>query len=180
MQCKVLPQVEKGEKHTVVFTLVLLRRPAYYHHQIIVPLHLIVTLAVLTLIENTHSDMVSITLTLILTSVAFRYTVNDKLPPCAYQTVLDKDLNICLCFLFAFVVENAVAVSQDRVSRWVSGSIVAGAWAIYNVVYFLRQRAFQQATRMVLRRKHLKPLITDLACSDSDGTELRLPDWRVL
>ena len=126
--CDVLPSAEKGEKHRLVFTIVLLRRPAYYHNQIVVPLHLIVTLAVLTLLENSHSNMVSITLTLILTAVAFRYTINDKLPPCAYQTVLDKDLNACLCCLFAFVIENAVA-TQHHVSRWVSGGVVVGMCA---------------------------------------------------
>ena len=44
--------------------------------------------------------MSDISLTLILTAVAFRFAIGDKLPVYPYTTVMDKDINANLAFLF--------------------------------------------------------------------------------
>lgn len=60
---------------------------------------------------SSPSDRLSVTLTLLLTAVAFKYVVSQSLPTISYLTLLDKYVLSGLVFLRCMAIENAVAAS---------------------------------------------------------------------
>ncbi|XP_070560478.1 neuronal acetylcholine receptor subunit alpha-9-II-like isoform X2 [Ptychodera flava] len=55
------------------------------------------------------ADRLSVTLTLLLTSVAFKFVVSQSLPTISYLTILDKYILFCMTFQCIMVVQNATA-----------------------------------------------------------------------
>lgn len=88
----------------------LQRIPRFYIFQIIIPLFLIVSLGFLasTLHLSELADRLSIILTLLLTTVAFKYMVAEYIPRVPYITVLDKYVTTGFLILFASAVEIGV------------------------------------------------------------------------
>ncbi|XP_032236006.2 cys-loop ligand-gated ion channel isoform X2 [Nematostella vectensis] len=62
------------------------------------------------------ADRLSVTLTLLLTAVAFKFVVSQSLPTISYLTILDKYVLAVLVFLCGVAVENAVAAAISRQS----------------------------------------------------------------
>ncbi|XP_078360747.1 cys-loop ligand-gated ion channel-like [Oculina patagonica] len=60
---------------------------------------------------SSPSDRLSVTLTLLLTAVAFKFVVSQSLPTISYLTLLDKYVLSGLVFLCCMAIENAVAAS---------------------------------------------------------------------
>ena len=160
-------------------TLVVQRRPAFYHVHVVTILHFITSLMFMTLLADKLGDMNDISLTLILTAVAFRFAINDKLPVCAYQTVLDKDMNANLAFLFFCVVENVLA-TRTAVPRWVSGGALGAMWVVYNVCYAARAFIFQRAVAASLKSQGLSVLKPHNSAPDSSVLAPGRQSWRVL
>jgi hypothetical protein len=85
----------------------LQRIPRFYIFQIIIPLFLIVSLGCLasTLHLSELADRLSIILTLLLTTVAFKYMVAEYIPRVPYITILDKYVTTGFFILFVSAFE---------------------------------------------------------------------------
>ncbi|XP_068681182.1 cys-loop ligand-gated ion channel-like [Montipora capricornis] len=69
---------------------------------------------------SSPSDRLSVTLTLLLTAVAFKFVVSQSLPTISYLTLLDKYVLSGLIFLGCMAIENAVAavVPNPDTQKW--------------------------------------------------------------
>ncbi|XP_071488317.1 cys-loop ligand-gated ion channel-like [Diadema antillarum] len=87
-------------------------------------------------------DRLGVTLTLLLTAVAFKFVVAQSLPNTSYQTLLDYYVLCCMVLLCGVVIQNAiVSVFTNSVDAiffdLVSGIFLAGALIIFNVVFVI-------------------------------------------
>jgi len=66
------------------------------------------------------ADRASVSMTMMLTSVAFKFLVDDRLPRLSYATLLDKYMYFCFFFQLLIIVENAAIIflpeSFDKVA----------------------------------------------------------------
>lgn len=87
------------------------RRSGYYLWNITMIIFLISLLSFCSFsVEiSSPSDRLSVTLTLLLTAVAFKFVVSQSLPTISYLTFLDKYVLCGLLFLGCMAIENAVA-----------------------------------------------------------------------
>ena len=79
--------------HRVIVTAVVKRQPRFYELNVIIMLCMLTTISFVTFFMDARDDLssnIEITLTLILTAVAFRFSISGKLPTVSYMTVLDK------------------------------------------------------------------------------------------
>eukprot|EP00823_Brevimastigomonas_motovehiculus_P000389 TRINITY_DN1047_c0_g1_i1.p1 TRINITY_DN1047_c0_g1~~TRINITY_DN1047_c0_g1_i1.p1 ORF type:complete len:348 (+),score=87.96 TRINITY_DN1047_c0_g1_i1:101-1144(+) len=91
------------------------------------------------------SNRLAVTLTLLLTAVAFKLMVSDSLPKVAYLTLLDKYILAAFLFLYIIALENG-CVSCIIDDEWrssvdyVFARLVFGLWFCFQlyVVYFVR------------------------------------------
>ena len=88
-----------------------MRYSAHYLYNIALIMNLItaLTFTSYTVDASSPADRLSITLTLLLTSVALKYVVNGYVPQVAYLTLLDKFIISCMVFQFLVSVESAIA-----------------------------------------------------------------------
>lgn len=124
------------------------RRAAYYLWNIAVPNFLLSALVFTSfaIAKEDLADRLSVTLTLVLTSVAFKYMVAQELPKISYLTLLDKYILLSFAFLALVGAQNTlVAVVEDEgyffsivdVSRYLIEAIFAvihvvlGALSLY-------------------------------------------------
>eukprot|EP01084_Bolivina_argentea_P088523 159826_1 len=91
------------------------RLPGFYFGSIILPNFLIVLAAFASFpipIDDSDkqfiSDRLSVSVTLMLTAVAFRYVVTDQLPKVAYLTIMDYYLLFGFIMLTGLIAENAI------------------------------------------------------------------------
>lgn len=108
------------------------RRPGFYFAKLIVPLVLIVGIswAVFWAKPDDLNDRIALTVTAILTIVAFQFLISDQLPRVSYQTFMDRLLLTSFGFMIMtglesvvvnMLVDNgrgSVATAVDRKSRW--------------------------------------------------------------
>ena len=92
------------------------RRAAYYMWNIALPNFLLSVLVFTSfaIAEEDLADRLSVTLTLVLTSVAFKYMVAQELPRINYLTLLDKYVLLSFVFLALVGVQNTLAAIADR------------------------------------------------------------------
>ncbi|XP_022088447.1 glycine receptor subunit beta-like isoform X2 [Acanthaster planci] len=92
-------------------TMYAKRKALYYFWNLALVLMLIVCLsfASFAVSADQPEDRLSVTLTLLLTAVAFKYVAAQALPPISYLTLLDKYVIFCLVFQCTAVCQNAVA-----------------------------------------------------------------------
>eukprot|EP00440_Ansanella_granifera_P061700 gb/GFBE01066890.1/.p1 GENE.gb/GFBE01066890.1/~~gb/GFBE01066890.1/.p1 ORF type:complete len:400 (+),score=71.83 gb/GFBE01066890.1/:1-1200(+) len=88
-----------------------LRHARFYISNIMVPMFVFVLLAATSFCvpREEVADRLSVSLTLVLVSVAFRFTVPTPLPPIGYFSLLDWHTTLCNIFITLIVAENAVA-----------------------------------------------------------------------
>ncbi|XP_038058416.1 glycine receptor subunit beta-like [Patiria miniata] len=91
-------------------TMYAKRKSMYYFWNVALVLMLIVCLSFASFAVNADQpeDRLSVTLTLLLTAVAFKYVASQALPPISYLTLLDKYVIFCLVFQCLGVCQNAV------------------------------------------------------------------------
>lgn len=89
------------------------RKNGYYLWNIVMIIFLISLLSFCSFsVEiSSPSDRLSVTLTLLLTAVAFKFVVSQSLPTISYLTLLDKYVLCGLLFLGCMAIENAVAAA---------------------------------------------------------------------
>lgn len=87
-------------------------------------------------------DRLSVTLTLILTAVAYKFVVAASLPQVSYLTILDMHVLVCFVFLVANASENViypVLVYSDRASSDMEKYFVVAyfaLFALFHILYF--------------------------------------------
>ncbi len=90
------------------------RRPHYYMSNVMMPMTVITLLGPLSnAIEADGSlmgigDRLSVSLTLLLTAVAYKFIVASSIPQVSYLTALDEQVLLCFAFLVLSAVENVV------------------------------------------------------------------------
>lgn len=102
-----------------VLCLYIQRRYQYYLWNVVFVMSLITAMAALSFtvpVDQTW-DRLSVTLTLVLTAMAFKFVVAEKMPRLSYLTYLDKYMSLSFFFLFMIAVENGVAQYFPR-SMW--------------------------------------------------------------
>ncbi len=121
------------------------RIPDYFITNVVIPLFIIVGLAFVSfaLPLTQLNDRLSVILTMVLTSVAFKYVVAGYLPKVSYLTLLDKYVLISFVVLGITAVQNAIVfrksmdddVDMDALERGdrVFVSVIAGIWIIVNL-----------------------------------------------
>jgi len=117
---------------TLSISVNIARRPQYYVWNIVLPVFAFVCITMLAIIippskEQFH-DRCTVTLTMLLTGVAFKFVVQDHLPKICYLTILDKYLVCSNVIMWLTVTSNAlscplvdyygvdVAILWDRIS----------------------------------------------------------------
>ena len=96
-------------------SLLAMRRPEYYLWNIEVPMFVLTSLTGLTwaVPPTDVADRLSVSLTLVLTAVAYKLTVAANIPQVAYLTLLDKFVSLCFIFMVTVAVENSLVGVYD-------------------------------------------------------------------
>jgi len=86
------------------------RKPTYYFGNVVFPNFLIVvgSLSAFVIVPSDVGDRLSVTVTLMLAAVAFRFVVSSMLPKVAYLTLMDYYLLIGFVMLVILIGENAI------------------------------------------------------------------------
>ena len=97
-----------------IFSIYFSRRPAFYMTNVMMPMTVLTLLGPLSnAIEADGSvmgtgDRLSVSLTLLLTAVAYKFIVASSLPQVSYLTALDTQVLICFGFLVISAIENVL------------------------------------------------------------------------
>ncbi|XP_071494596.1 cys-loop ligand-gated ion channel-like [Diadema antillarum] len=123
-------------------TLNVKRKPSYYMWNVALIMFLITPLAFTSFAVDWEApgDRLSVTLTLLLTAVAFKFVVSQSLPNTSYQTLLDYYVLWCMIFLCLVVVQNAaVSAFYDGSSAMIFDivwmAVLGVAIVIVNIVF---------------------------------------------
>ena len=136
----------------------LKRRSSYYMWNIVfIDFALVLTsFSVLLIPASELADRMSISLTLLLTAVAFKFVVSEKLPSISYLTLLDGYV-LCGFAMQVFVVlENAIAhtlteESSNYADR-VGALLLLAYFACYHVVYLVKTYGAARAAESAIDR----------------------------
>lgn len=117
------------------------RQPWYYLSNIVLVLFLITLMAAYTFsIDVTDAaSRLELNFTLVLTSVAFKYTVSSYLPRITYLTLMDKYVLATFVFLGVVGFENAsVAVLSNKdTGRFVDRIFLCGAGGMWLLLHLI-------------------------------------------
>ena len=98
------------------------------------------TFASFTVEADLPADRVQISLTLLLTSVAFKYYVQQFVPTVSYFTLIDKYILYCMVFQFFMTVHNMIGglITNSKallIFEWTSFGIAVLAYVAINVYF---------------------------------------------
>jgi hypothetical protein len=136
----------------LTISLKIVRIPSYYIWSVILPMFVFVGLGFLVLLLDATQlhDRLSIVLSLLLATVAYKTYIGDRLPVCNYLTWLDKYILLCLAIFGCLALENAAVFLIDKKYGRSSthedmedtvGLVCVGAWIIGHMTHLLRQPA---------------------------------------
>jgi hypothetical protein len=143
-QWKILGMHGTGRRHEIAATgktisqleidLVVKRRYRYYIWKVFVPLLAMVAIAYSAFWIKTsdYYTQISITMTAILTEIAFLFAISSSLPKVAYLTFIDAFFLVSFAFSCACIVE-LVAVHQSH--EWSRPEYAARVRAISRILY---------------------------------------------
>ena len=108
------------------------RRPGYYIGKVIFPILIIVAISwsVFWMVDSNLSGRMSVSLTSLLTSVAFQFVIAKALPRVSYFTFMDVLLSLSFIFMALTIFENLyvnilflkdkepIAIKIDHICRW--------------------------------------------------------------
>ena len=120
----------------IEFRYRLQRRPQYFIWNILVPTFALTSLNFIAFAfpPSELSDRLSVTLTIMLTTAAYKFTVADKLPPVAYLTLADIYVLACFALTMLLAVENALVKNLPPHVDSVACVALAVVWVAFNVV----------------------------------------------
>jgi len=126
------------EKQALEMILVVQRKPWHYIRTISIPLFFLVSCTFTSVLLDSSSlnDRLAIIFTMLLTVVAFKLVIADKLPKLSYTTDLDSFIDGCFATIFALCIESAVAKHCDIGHGGAYACIVL--WSMINIVFFVR------------------------------------------
>ena len=161
------------------FVMYLTRKSGYYMSNVCIPIMIISALSLISCGINEDgtrlqtSDRLGITLTLLLTGVAYKFVVASSLPQLSYLTLLDSYVWCCFGFMFLIAVENVLfpivyfhgtrqGINYDLVEPYLTlilGLIFVGTnlgWIgyIYYVIHTRKQNIRQKFLAEKALRKH--------------------------
>eukprot|EP00112_Aurelia_sp_Birch-Aquarium-sp1_P018379 Seg4379.1 transcript_id=Seg4379.1/GoldUCD/mRNA.D3Y31 product="Cys-loop ligand-gated ion channel" protein_id=Seg4379.1/GoldUCD/D3Y31 len=140
--------VEEGSTDNVfsVYNINLhaMRYSAHYLYNIALIMNLItaLTFTSYTVDASSPADRLSITLTLLLTSVALKYVVNGYVPQVAYLTLLDKFIISCMVFQFFVSVESAIAALIHKHFKSALGLFELASFGVLAFIFVCIQLVF--------------------------------------
>lgn len=115
------------------------RRSSFYIYNVVLPLCFMLALSVASfaLLPEQLSDRLNVTLTLLLTVVAFKFAVSSNLPTTSYLTLLDKYFVLCFFVLMLVVIEHTISyfLEDDRARQLdrFSALTLGVLWALFHV-----------------------------------------------
>lgn len=131
----------------VGFTVVLQRKPWYYVTNVAMPMMVITYLAFLSFAKTQDDtkvdvpDRLSITLTLLLTAVAYKFVVASLLPQVSYLTQLDQYISVCFAIMVVVASVNTLFPYLEA-RRGIDGNIeyfvvaaLLGLFTLTNVIW---------------------------------------------
>lgn len=145
----------RDSKHFAVFAIIVQRKPWFFELNVIIVLFVLTSMSFMTarIAADDIADMSSITLTLILTAVAYKFIIADNMPKCSYSTALDKYVLGCFGMMTLVVFENTFAQELRPYMFYV----LAVLWTAFNVAALvgrcvLRTAASKAVAAVKLRR----------------------------
>ncbi|XP_013419513.1 uncharacterized protein LOC106180157 [Lingula anatina] len=140
----VTPWKEKSAAHNQYplynITLQVKRKPGFYMWNVILVMFciMLLTISSFTVEASAPADRLGVTLTLLLTSVAFKFVVSQQLPAVSYLTYLDIYVISCMTIQFLVGVQNAVASllieTTARLFDLISVCVLTGSIVIIHLV----------------------------------------------
>lgn len=138
----------------------IVRKTDFWIFNVILLIFIFVTLGFLVFATpggtDALGDRLGLTFTLLLTIVAFKFVVADKLPNVPYLTVLDKYVNVSIIVLGVVSMVNAVVpfavddvANVTRIEHNYALPITSGLWMAFNVYFIyrlIRRRLYMTAT----------------------------------
>jgi len=155
------------------------RKPTYYLSNVALPVFLL-TLFCMSVFFFDTTDLagrLSVVLSLILTSVAFKYVIAGYLPKVPYSTLLDKYVMWSFCTLFAVGIENCFIsvspVEEATTTADRASAIVATVLSACSIVVLWFGNIFVPSWEKVaaakqLIEKDLQNATFDLTCPDGN------------
>eukprot|EP00658_Telonema_sp_P-2_P076456 TRINITY_DN6695_c0_g2_i1.p1 TRINITY_DN6695_c0_g2~~TRINITY_DN6695_c0_g2_i1.p1 ORF type:complete len:447 (+),score=125.23 TRINITY_DN6695_c0_g2_i1:106-1446(+) len=132
-----------GQSYTkVVFRMFVSRKSSVWLTNTVFPLTMITSLCFTQFaIPSTDvADRLSVSSTLLLSLVAMKYTVSDKLPDIPYLTTLDLYLFMCMFFTVASGMESAFLTCFNEEHRAEIDTVVFACgliiWVVVNLVFY--------------------------------------------
>ena len=110
----------------------------------------------------------AITLTLVLTTVAWKYVVSDKLPKIAYLTLFDWYIVAAFFFIFMTGIENIIVTLVDNdqaatVDLYVGIAIVS-LWLLWHTLFCLHVWRARVKVRETLAREFVSDEVLEVMC----------------
>lgn len=126
-----------GIQHVILGGYMTVKRyPAFYLWNVVMPTNMLVILAFSSYLMEELSDRLNITLTLLLTLVAFKLGINSYLPTTSYLTLLDKYSITSFVYLGVVFASNTVIFTvHDESANTSIGGVVSGFWVFLNLVW---------------------------------------------
>ena len=105
---------------TCTFMFQIHRKSSYFINNIVILMFMITMLsfAAFAVDRSQTGERLSVSLTLLLTAVAFKFVVAGSLPPVSYMTILDRYIFSCFIFIFLVTVEISVASWAANKENW--------------------------------------------------------------
>lgn len=129
------------------------RKSQYYLVNIALPMALICALSFSSygIDPNDLPARLSVTLTLVLTAVAYKFVLAQSIPAVSYLTTLDKYVLCQLGFLCVAALENVVSAhaGESHNGIYVFQGLIAGAWVLFHVFCYQYYKNWLKKCTMV-------------------------------
>lgn len=118
----------------------ILRKPTFHVFNTIIPMMFIVatSLRSFAVPRDETADRLSVSLTILLTTVAFKLQIGDSLPQISYLTLIDEFILSSIAYVIFVVLSNALVseLSDEFDAYYFMG--FSAAWLVMNVIFGLQ------------------------------------------
>jgi len=114
------------------------RQAGYYLWNVLLPLFVFTSILFCSFVvpPEDFADRTSVTLTMLLTKVAFKFIIADKLPKISYLTLIDKYILFCYGTAVVVIVENVLAALEVFTEVAEIKLSFVGAFVVLHLVFF--------------------------------------------
>jgi hypothetical protein len=171
-----------SQRPVYTMSITLRRKPGFYVWNVYLPMSLIclMSLASCNVSRDLVADRLSLTLTLVLTAVAFKFQIGSSLPQVTYLTRVDEYITCSFLFIFLVVIENSfggknaandsilaafgknVTNDTDDNGNWGDRTdlgffaIMAGVWLLGNLYIAVMVLMFTKQTKIFFHPEAIK------------------------